>query len=348
MYDFDVEAYSEGYGHSTNYLVYVPVYNQLYFEWESSGITEEQLKALHRDEVERAIDEEMDSAHSEHLDVDEIWDNIQKQSTKRQTKGRGDYWDRPHFEKDLGYQAAVYGELKTGEALEELQELLQDKLDEHEEEEEAEPLWVATPPEERVIHRFDDGFYVQRLTPDELGAEGKAMRMCVGRDDMGYKEAVRKGEIWILSMRTPAGRPKFTFEVGLRDGKPYTVKQIKGKANRVPGFDLGKEEGPTPHGRSVPKMKLEEVLKAFEVTRLLGIDPRDVYDLGPAIIHLRKHSKGPKIKQEFFPESPTDYGPTQYEQINEIMELLGTPPRRNPMRSLRGRQTFDRPYQRSL
>ena len=178
------------------------------------------------------------------------------------------------------------------------------------------------------------------------------MRMCVGRDDMGYKQAVIAGEIQILSLRTPGGRPKFTFEIDMDGQKVKGISQIKGKANRLPGFDLGKAESRTPgHGQAASKMKIEEVKKIFEVVNAMGIQPRSVYDLGPAIIHLRKHSQGPRVKSKIFPDDPDfDYGKTHYEQINELMELLGTPPRQNPMRQPgRGMapRTFDMPYKRS-
>ena len=104
----------------------------------------------------------------------------------------------------------------------------------------------SPPPEERVVYRWPDGFYVQDLLPSELAAEGKAMGMCVGRADMGYGQAVRDNEIKILSLRRPSGKPLFTFEASIAKGGDDQFRitefdQIKGKANRLPGFDLGKE-----------------------------------------------------------------------------------------------------------
>ena len=146
----------------------------------------------------------------------------------------------------------------------------------------AEPEKVA-PAEERVVHRFDDGFYVQNLLASELPAEGAKQRMCVGRPDMGYMRAVREGLTAIWSLRRPSGKPLLTFELELDDnGVPREVVQIKGKANRRPGFDLGKEWEPK------AKFKQAEVEKAIEVvTDVLDLDPERVDDLRPAIDRLK-------------------------------------------------------------
>jgi hypothetical protein len=135
--------------------------------------------------------------------------------------------------------------------------------------------------EDRIVHRFKDGSYVLDLQPGELAAEGKAMGMCVGREDMGYTKALRRGEIKILSLRTQAGRPKFTFEVEVEDGKPTRVVQIKGKANRLPGWDLGKA------GQG--KAKIDEIEKCIEVVKVLDLDPKDVEDLRPGRYALPEH-----------------------------------------------------------
>lgn len=147
-------------------------------------------------------------------------------------------------------------------------------------------------PEDRVVHRWPDGFYVQDLIPSELPAEGKAMGMCVGRPDMGYGKAVRQGEIKILSLRRPSGKPLFTFEVGLAQGTPDAwvplrarmiaeVEQIKGKANRLPGFDLGKTAAP---------IKRDEVARVYDFVEgaatkgyfaELAVD--DIRDMKPAV-----------------------------------------------------------------
>jgi hypothetical protein len=143
----------------------------------------------------------------------------------------------------------------------------------------------AAPPEERVVFRWPDGFYVQDLLPSELVAEGKAMGMCVGRPDMGYGKAVRKGEIKILSMRRPSGKPLFTIEAELAndDKKIYRIDQIKGKANRLPGFDLGADTH-TPIKRDEVQ-RVYEFIEGSEFQKMTGppgIAVDDIRDAKPA------------------------------------------------------------------
>lgn len=70
-----------------------------------------------------------------------------------------------------------------------------------------------------VVYTFDDGFYVANLSADELPKEGRKQGICVGRRDMGYMDRVEAGDTAIFSLRTPAGKPKLTFEAKLWDGR---------------------------------------------------------------------------------------------------------------------------------
>jgi hypothetical protein len=146
----------------------------------------------------------------------------------------------------------------------------------------AEPEDVAAV-EERVVHRFDDGFYVQNLLASELPAEGKRQRMCVGRPDMGYMRAVREGLTAIWSLRKPSGKPLLTFELELDDqGRPRDVVQVKGNSNRRPGFALGQEY------ETGAKFRRGEVEKAIEIIdRVIDLDPFDVDDMKPALARLK-------------------------------------------------------------
>jgi hypothetical protein len=156
---------------------------------------------------------------------------------------------------------------------------------------EAKPLELD---EARVVHRYKDGAYVYNLVPEELPGEGKAMGHCVGRPGMGYGRAVHRGEIAVLSLRTESGRPKFTIEAKLTSDKRlaknkwgiWDIKQIKGKANRLPGWDLGKE--------GVGAMKEDEVAKLIELMDALGLRPGDVHDLQPALAKLLAEKRVPK------------------------------------------------------
>jgi hypothetical protein len=156
----------------------------------------------------------------------------------------------------------------------------------------------ALPPESRVVYRWPDGFYVQDLLPSELPAEGKTMGMCVGRADMGYGKAVREGTAKILSLRRPSGKPLFTIEAATDlGGRVFieSIDQIKGKANRKPGFDLGKDRemvagyGQHPERHAMTQLQAAMGIKRDEVERVLEyvlsipIDPATVDDLQPAM-----------------------------------------------------------------
>lgn len=76
-----------------------------------------------------------------------------------------------------------------------------------------------------------------KLRPEDLEEETRMMKHCVGNKKMGYVAALRRGQIQIWSLRDRKNLPQFTLEVENDaslggDG----VKQLKGKANRTPGF----------------------------------------------------------------------------------------------------------------
>jgi hypothetical protein len=96
------------------------------------------------------------------------------------------------------------------------------------------------------------------LPSNELGYEGVRQRHCVGRHDMGYREAVDRGRIWVWSLRSQHNKPLLTWEVdrkgwSLADsmaapGGPApladaarmrgsAIRQLKGKLNRMAGKD---------------------------------------------------------------------------------------------------------------
>jgi hypothetical protein len=125
-----------------------------------------------------------------------------------------------------------------------------------------------------VYDDLPDGFYVADLPAEALPMEGRKQGICVGRRDMGYIGRVQREEIKILSLRTAGGKPKFTIEVELdEDGEPIGVEQIKGKANRLPGFAAGA------YGELTKPQEVEMLGKFVE--EHLGIDPEDVADLRP-------------------------------------------------------------------
>ncbi len=84
------------------------------------------------------------------------------------------------------------------------------------------------------------GWYVAELTPPELRAEGATLGHCIGTERHGHPEMLRNKETRVFSLRAPqSGKPKFTIEVARHNGD---VREVKGKANRLPGFEAGKSE----------------------------------------------------------------------------------------------------------
>ena len=83
-------------------------------------------------------------------------------------------------------------------------------------------------PQGRVVVAFSDGFTAQELTtPEELEAEGDAMRHCVG----SYAEEVAAGKSAIYSIRDPNGNPHVTIEI---EPSSNEVVQIRGKKDEDP------------------------------------------------------------------------------------------------------------------
>jgi hypothetical protein len=110
------------------------------------------------------------------------------------------------------------------------------------------------------------------LPEQELAYEGTLMRHCVGRHNMGYRDAVRRGETAIWSLRSRSNRPMLTFEIdlprwnaaGAHPGeRGRAIVQLKGKLNRRAGKD-------------VPEQKALHWIFAQ-----LGVDPRAVTDFAP-------------------------------------------------------------------
>jgi hypothetical protein len=136
------------------------------------------------------------------------------------------------------------------------------------------------PPE--VVYKFKNGFQVVSLKPGHLVKEGCEGGICIGQRKHGYYDALKNGEIAVYSLRTPSDKVKLTIEVELDGERPTRVLQVKGKANRLPGFDLGRQEF----------KHVEEVEMAMEfVSRYLHLDPADAPDLAPGVTALAEWKK---------------------------------------------------------
>jgi hypothetical protein len=133
------------------------------------------------------------------------------------------------------------------------------------------------------------GFYVARLRAGQLSAEGRALGICVGTERYGYKQRVKEGSIDIFSIRTGEGKSKFTIERDLEqhfEDDDWRIVQVKGKANRLPGFDAGKDTLTKPL----------EVRLVVEFLLSLGLPPEGVEhvrDVQPGVLALKAQGIDP-------------------------------------------------------
>ena len=127
-----------------------------------------------------------------------------------------------------------------------------------------------------------------KLHASDLRGEGRMMNHCVGQSGMGYIDAVKRGETEIWSLRSRDNKPRFTLEVdsafydvGGRAEVPEEgdnwrvwrgehIKQLKGKANRTPGFADVRRTG----GIKFP----DEVIFWNSALNQFGVDPGVVED----------------------------------------------------------------------
>ena len=121
--------------------------------------------------------------------------------------------------------------------------------------------------------RFWDGapWKLVNLPPQELAYEGTLQRHCVGRYDMGYRDAVEIGDIMIWSLRSQFNKPLLTFEVSKpiwemarsAEEKASAFEQVKGKLNRLAGETA------------------DEAAVVGYIFDALGVDPNRVPDFQP-------------------------------------------------------------------
>lgn len=90
---------------------------------------------------------------------------------------------------------------------------------------------------------------IYNLKATELFGEGVDMRLCLSDPDIGYYSQVINNEIEIWSIRSNSGKRRFTIEIDAKfrdaespEEKGSLVYQVKGKANRLPGYKDAKSE----------------------------------------------------------------------------------------------------------
>ena len=160
-------------------------------------------------------------------------------------------------------------------------------VDQHAEREGQEEEEVNRGPEhDTVVYRYAGtndtigaasakGMYVAELGLNALRDESKEMGHCIGNPQHGHPQLLEAGITRIFSIRTEAGKTKFTIEQFIKDGvhpqqgkvKAGTVTEVKGKANRLPGFEPNKTEMTKP----------DEVRLVVEfLMKYLGLTPSQV------------------------------------------------------------------------
>lgn len=282
MYDFDVEDVAL-YGYRGNAVYWTGVSDQEFSVDLQNDLPAIALKSAGPAAI-REVELQVARETGGGIDFD---DRNQTSLGKLLSYGEGDW--RSILSVSVEANLAVVARLNLERALESIKETLGPP--------DTEESIAAV--EERVVHRFDDGYYVQNLIATELPKEGRVQRMCVGRPEMGYMAAVRNKRTAIWSLRKPSGKPVLTFEIDLDDdGDPENVEQIKGNANRLPGFALGQQY------KEDAKFRAHEVEMAIRIVRdVLKLDPDDVSDLRPALSYLRS-------------------GPAGRRQVEDVMDVL--------------------------
>lgn len=121
-----------------------------------------------------------------------------------------------------------------------------------------------------------------RLGPQHLISEGKTMKHCVGTYSEYAKAIIRKeSEIW--SLRSREGNRQFTFEIigvwqSMDNAKrEKSIKQIKGKGNRLPGYASKTEEEIT-----LP----DEVIFLYNLFGDMGVNLNKTGDINSQIYEL--------------------------------------------------------------
>lgn len=154
-------------------------------------------------------------------------------------------------------------------------------------------------------------FRLIKLRPQDLAAEGRRMRHCVG-DSPSYARGVADGSKEIWSLRDRNNKPHFTLEIdtGIHKYKPDAsevddessnshrwakqraqfVKQLKGKANRTPGFAERSSGSIT---------KPEEVILWKWLLKKLHIHPDQVNDFSAARMPMPKAQRTEQLQASF-------------------------------------------------
>ena len=191
-------------------------------------------------------------------------------------------------------------------------------------------LVASGPIEDRVVcrpqHPDFPNIYVVDLTPDELEDEGRGppeqegvdaqgqrgLSHCIGHEVHGHPRQIRLGRRKAFSVRRPPSKRKgmrmFTIEAEInKQGEVTRILEVKGMANRLPGYEVVKITGRF-GSQTQPKKKLGEVdLVRMIVQDCFGLDPFQVNDLRPGLRLLgEKQLEEQKKREERRRRNPSD------------------------------------------
>jgi hypothetical protein len=137
--------------------------------------------------------------------------------------------------------------------------------------------------------------YVAELAVKHLKDESRELGHCIGNPWHGHPQLLSSGTARVFSIRTEAGKTKFTIEQFVKDGehpqqgavKAGTVTEVKGKANRLPGFEPEKTEMTKP----------DEVRLVVEfLMKYLGLSPSEIeatHDIRGGVMAMKAMGQDP-------------------------------------------------------
>lgn len=119
------------------------------------------------------------------------------------------------------------------------------------------------------------GMYVAELSLGGLKDESRELGHCIGNRKHGHPQLLEAGVTRVFSIRTEAGKSKFTIEQFIEDGKhPVqgqvargTVTEVKGQSNRFPGF--------VPNSKELTKPDEVKLVTEFLI-EYLGMTPAQI------------------------------------------------------------------------
>lgn len=162
------------------------------------------------------------------------------------------------------------------------------------------------PDHDDVVYKFDGtndsiagasgrGLYVAKLSSGQLRDESRETGHCIGNKKHGHPQLLMDGTTELYSIRTPNGGTKFTIERFVEDGnhptdghvQAGTVTEVKGTANRLPGFEPDSSEMTKPDDVRLVvdflvnylKMSPDEVSRTKDIRagvaamKAMGVDP---------------------------------------------------------------------------